>query len=45
MMTIHSPTARRLNTLMLENLENYLTGKPLKNIVSRETGYKELKVN
>ena len=41
MMTIHSPTARRLNALMLENLENYLTGKPLKNVVSRETGYKK----
>ena len=40
-MTIHSPTAKRLNELLLENLENYLTGKPLKNVVSRETGYKE----
>ena len=40
-MTIHSPTAKRLNKLLLENLENYLTGKPLKNLVSRETGYKE----
>ena len=38
-MTIHSPTAKRLNQLLLENLENYLTGKPLKNVVSRETGY------
>ena len=38
-MTIHSPTAKRLNELLLENLENYLTGKPLKNVVSRETGY------
>ena len=44
-MTIHSPTAQRLNDLLLENLENYLTGKPLKNVVSRETGYKELQIN
>ena len=39
-MTADSPTGRRLCELLLENLSNYLEGRPLKNIVSRETGYR-----
>ncbi len=42
-MSQESPTGQRLCRLLLQNVENYLTGKPLVNIVSRETGYKETK--
>lgn len=40
-MLITSPTGERLLDLIAENLENYLAGRPLKNIVNRTTGYKK----
>lgn len=36
-----SPTGRRINDRMLENLENYLAGRPLSYVADRKTGYRE----
>ena len=40
-MSQDSPTGKRLCALLLENLENYFSGKPLMNVVSKKTGYRE----
>ena len=40
-MAIDSPTGKRLLNLIAENLENYINGRPLVNIVDRKTGYKK----
>lgn len=39
--TQDSPTARRIFDIMLNNIENYVNGRPLDHIVDRKTGYRK----